>query len=142
MIRFDQVSPRERRARRKPACWGVEPEIFFGPADSPPGMPLYPWERRALAVCAGCPVAAACLAEALAYPAAEQYGVVGGMTAGQRQAAVYVSRHGRSRVHAPQPRREVLVHLGDEASSARSARPVVMATGRQGEPSVRAAKAG
>ena len=142
MIKLDQVSPRERNARRKPACWGVEPEIFFGPADSPSGKPLYPWERRALAVCAGCPVAAACLAEALVHPAAEQYGVVGGMTAGQRQAAVHVSRHRHSQVQRPQPGREILVHLADEASSARSARPVAMATGRQSEPSVHAAKAG
>jgi hypothetical protein len=94
MIKFAQVSPRGRNDRRRPACWGVEPEAFFGPADSRPGNPLYTWERRALAVCASCPVAAAYLAEALVYPAAEQYGVVGGMTAGQRQEAMHVSSHG------------------------------------------------
>jgi hypothetical protein len=141
MIKFDQASPRERNARRKPACWGVEPEVFFGPTDSPPGKPLYTWERRALAVCASCPVAAACLAKALVYPAAEQYGVVGGMTAGQRQEAMHVSGHGRTGTPRRQPRRDV-VHLGGEAPSARSARAVAMATGRQDEPSVRAVKAG
>ncbi|HZS22933.1 MAG TPA: WhiB family transcriptional regulator [Pseudonocardiaceae bacterium] len=142
MMKFDQVSPRERNARRKPACWEVEPEVFFGPADSLPGKPLYTWERRALAVCAGCPVAAACLAEALVHPAAEQHGVVGGMTAGQRQAVMQVPGHGRNRVQRPQPRREILVHLGDGALPARSARPVASTAGGQDEPSRRAAKAG
>ena len=142
MMKFDQVSPHERNARRRPACWDVEPEVFFGPTDSPPGKPLYTWERRALAVCAGCPVAAACLAEALVHPAAEQHGVVGGMTAGQRQAVRHVPGHGRSRVQRPQPRREILVHLGDEALSARSARPVTTTAGGQDGLSGRAAKAG
>lgn len=142
MIKTDQASPRERSAWHKPACWGVEPEVFFGPADSPPGKPLYTWERRALAVCESCPVAAACLAKALVYPAAEQYGVVGGMTAGQRQEAVHASGHGRSRMRRSQPRREVLAHLGDEALSARSARAAAIASGRQDEPPLRAAKAG
>ena len=142
MVRFAQVSPCERNARRRPACWGVEPEVFFGPTDSRPGNPLYTWERRALAVCASCPVAAACLAKALVYPAAEQYGVVGGMTAGQRQEAMHVSSHGRIGAHRPQPPREDLVHLGDEGPSARSTRAVAIATGRQYELSVRSAKAG
>lgn len=73
---------------QRPACWGVDPEMFFGPADSPAGRPLHAWERRAMAVCADCPVAAACLAEALELPAADQYGVAGGMTAGQRRAVL------------------------------------------------------
>jgi hypothetical protein len=81
--------------RAQPACGGVSPEVFFGPADSLVGRPRYGWERRALAVCAGCPVVAACLAEALKYPAAEQHGVVGGRTAGQRQAFLRASRPGR-----------------------------------------------
>lgn len=142
MIKISQVFPREQNARRKPACWGVEPEVFFGPADSPAGKPLYAWERRALAVCAGCPMETACLAEALAYSADEQYGVVGGMTAGQRQEAMHVSSHGRLGARRAQPPREDLVHLGDEGPSARRTRAVAIATGRQDELLVRSAKAG
>ena len=142
MMKVDQVLAREQNVRRKPACWGVEPEVFFGPADSLAGKPLYAWERRALAVCAGCPMEAACLAEALAYPADEQYGVVGGMTAGQRQTMMHGSCHGRSRMHRSQHRREVLVHFDDQAPSARGVRPLAVAADRQEVPTVRAAKAG
>jgi hypothetical protein len=140
MIKVSQVFPREQNARRKPACWDVEPEVFFGPADSPAGKPLYAWERRALAVCAGCPMETACLAEALAYSADEQYGVVGGMTAGQRQTMMHGSRRGHSRVYRSQ-HREVLVHCGDEAPSVRRGRPLAVAAERQ-QLTVRAAKAG
>jgi len=71
--------------RQHSACRDVDPDIFHGPADSPDGHPLYAWEKAALTVCARCPVAPACLAEALTYPAGEQYGVVGGLTASQRR---------------------------------------------------------
>ncbi|MGH3979876.1 MAG: WhiB family transcriptional regulator [Pseudonocardiaceae bacterium] len=76
------TSPRPQH----PACWGVDPELFFGPADSPEGEPARDWERRALSVCAGCPVVAACLTEALTFPARDQHGVTGGTTAAQRRA--------------------------------------------------------
>src|SRR2546423_8264394 len=69
-----------------PACRGVDPELFFGPADSSAGQAIFDLERQALLVCAGCPVRAACLAAALEFPADEQHGVIGGMAAGQRQA--------------------------------------------------------
>jgi hypothetical protein len=67
------------------ACGDVDPEVFFGPADSPVGGPLLEWERRALAVCGGCAVVASCLEEALRHPATTQHGVVGGMTAAARR---------------------------------------------------------
>jgi hypothetical protein len=73
------------QARSRAACAAVDPETFYGPADSPVGGGPYDWERRALAVCAGCPVRAACLAEALTWSARDQHGVIGGMTAGQRR---------------------------------------------------------
>ncbi|MGH3800895.1 MAG: WhiB family transcriptional regulator [Pseudonocardiaceae bacterium] len=98
VIAIDRLAPHQQVAGQKPACWAVDPEIFFGPADSPAGALVHVWERRALAVCAGCPVVTACLAEALEVPAAEQYGVVGGMTAGQRQAVLRASRRRRGRV--------------------------------------------
>jgi Transcription factor WhiB len=68
-----------------PACGDVDPEVFFGPVDSPVGGPLLEWERRALAVCGGCAVVAPCLREALRHPATVQHGVVGGMTAAARR---------------------------------------------------------
>src|SRR2546423_14012554 len=71
-----------------PACRGVDPELFFGPADSSAGQAIFDLERQALLVCAGCPVRAACLAAALEFPADEQHGVIGGMAAGQRQAVL------------------------------------------------------
>ena len=79
---------------RVPACVGVDPELFYGPTDSPQGRPPFRWERRALRVCAGCPAAARCLASALEFPAEEQHGVIGATTAGQRKAMLRVSgRH-------------------------------------------------
>jgi hypothetical protein len=144
VIGLDQVSPHEEDACQQPACWGVEPEVFFGPTDSPAGRSLYIWEQRALAVCEGCPIVAECLAEALEYPVADQYGVVGGMTAGQRQAAMTLQRHGRGRARRSPDRRDVLVQLGDEVRDARSARPAGRSGGRQGPSkfSVRTARAG
>jgi WhiB family transcriptional regulator, redox-sensing transcriptional regulator len=67
------------------ACVGVDPEVFFGPADSPAGRPLFAWELRALRICAGCPVRLVCLEDALTVPALGVFGVVGGMAAGQRR---------------------------------------------------------
>jgi Transcription factor WhiB len=92
----DRLATYPQLAPQEPACRKVDPEIFFGPADSPEkGRPTHAWERRALAVCASCPLLAACRTMALDFPAAEQYGVLGGMTAGQRRAALRRSRRVR-----------------------------------------------
>jgi WhiB family redox-sensing transcriptional regulator len=80
------LKPAEQFAAQ--ACRGVDFDVFFGPADSAPGAPRFVWERRALAICAQCPIRSACLTEALRFPADEQYGVVGGMTASERRAAL------------------------------------------------------
>jgi WhiB family transcriptional regulator, redox-sensing transcriptional regulator len=125
MIGLDQVSPHEQDAWQ-PACSGMAPEVFFGPADSLAGRPSHIWERRALEVCKRCPIVAACLAEALKYPVAEQYGVVGGMTAGQRKAVMEVQRHGQGRAHQSQHRQDVLSISAIEARSAQTARPVAV----------------
>ena len=98
---IDRLDPHQQVTAQRPACWGVDPEVFFGPADGPAGRPLHLWERRALAVCAGCPVVTACRAAALEFPAVEQYGVVGGMTAGQRRAVLRASDRGRGRAQRP-----------------------------------------
>jgi hypothetical protein len=75
-----------------PACRGVDPELFFGPADSSAAQALFDWERQALSVCAGCPVQATCLTAALEFPVDEQHGVIGGMTAGHRRVQLRSSR--------------------------------------------------
>lgn len=59
--------------------------VFFEGADSPPGGPMRGWELAAIAVCHHCPVADTCLADAMRYPATQQFGVIGGWTAGQRR---------------------------------------------------------
>jgi hypothetical protein len=86
VIGIDQLASHQHLTRQQPACGEGSPEVFVGRVDSLAGRPRYAWERRALGVCAGCPGARACLAEVMEHPAAEQHGVVGGMTAGQRQA--------------------------------------------------------
>lgn len=87
----------QQGVRLEPACWGVDPEAFFGPADSSTSRSPYLWEQRAVAVCVSCPLKTACLTEALTFPADQQYGVVGGMTAEQRRAALRSPRRGRGR---------------------------------------------
>lgn len=66
----------------------LDVDLFFPAVDGIDYKRPTRCEQRALAVCAECPLArrAACLEDALAYPASEQYGVVGGATASQRQA--------------------------------------------------------
>lgn len=90
----------DRQPDLRPACQGLDPEIFYGPSDSPEGhLVLHPWEWAAQEVCWSCPVETACLAEALRWPAKDQHGVIGGMTAGQRKAALRSLR--------PQPTRRL-----------------------------------
>jgi len=80
-----QHDPAEVRGQAERPCRNVDPEIFFGPNDSPEAGPMLRWELDAVTVCEGCPVRAACLDAALEFPAAEQHGVIGGTTAGQRR---------------------------------------------------------
>jgi Transcription factor WhiB len=74
------------------ACNDGDPEVFFGPIDSPVNGKLHAWEAKALAICARCLIQMRCLAEALRYPVSEQHGVVGGMTASQRRALMLAGR--------------------------------------------------
>lgn len=80
--------PQNAAVRRTLPCQEAGPEVFYGPADSGPGARLFAWEWKALEHCWSCPVEAACLAKALSWPAKDQHGVVGGMTAGQRIATL------------------------------------------------------
>jgi Transcription factor WhiB len=68
------------------ACDDEDPDVFYGPVDSAGSEKLLAWERKALAICAECRFQQKCLTDALQHPAAQQHGVVGGMTAGQRRA--------------------------------------------------------
>lgn len=73
--------------RHQAACRDESPELFFGPNDSTGTTVDHPWEHRAIEVCDRCPVARGCLADALRC-GANQYGVSGGRTAGQRRALI------------------------------------------------------
>ncbi|WP_082526592.1 WhiB family transcriptional regulator [Kitasatospora sp. MBT63] len=70
------------------ACKGVDPDLFFAEpdeddADADPAAVEFA-TRRALAVCASCPVKDKCLAGALRRN--EPHGVFGGLTAAERRA--------------------------------------------------------
>src|SRR3712207_647666 len=70
------------------ACRGSDPDVFFHP-DGERGPGRRAREAAAKAVCAGCPVLARCAARALAVR--EPYGVWGGRTAEEREAAYAAS---------------------------------------------------
>ncbi|MFD9734255.1 WhiB family transcriptional regulator [Umezawaea sp. NPDC059074] len=72
-------------------CIGTDPELWFGPADDvAPDLRESHVERNAREnfakqLCADCPFAAQCLEQELRHGVGEQWGVRGGMTAGERQ---------------------------------------------------------
>lgn len=75
--------------RADAACRGLDPDLFY--AEGRGGMESYDARR----ICAGCPVAAQCLDEALATN--ELFGVGGGHTARQRmllRRTRHLTRHG------------------------------------------------
>jgi hypothetical protein len=67
------------------ACRGTDVELFYSEDESD--------ERRALAVCAGCPVREPCLAQAMADR--EPFGVWGGTTGRRRRRIFRAARRGR-----------------------------------------------
>lgn len=74
-----------------PACLGTDPELFFPMAESDEGERPTSGEVRALLICRGCPIAAECLADRLAWEVGtrnDPWGVCGGKTAAQRRALV------------------------------------------------------
>lgn len=73
--------------RHMAACRDEPPELFLGAADSTGTTVEHTWEHRAIAVCNRCQVQRGCLADALRC-GANQYGVSGGHTAGQRKALI------------------------------------------------------
>ncbi|WP_042433479.1 WhiB family transcriptional regulator [Streptacidiphilus anmyonensis] len=81
------------------ACAAVDTRLFFHPAGER-GRTFEEREEAAKRVCAGCPVLAQCREYALR--CAEEYGVWGGLTEGERGD---VLRRRREAAHAPQPAR-------------------------------------
>lgn len=77
--------------RERAACRDADPELFFHEGDS---IFALGYQARAKQICAGCPVADRCLAEALRL--GEPFGVWGGMTPGERRWAT-----DRREVHPP-----------------------------------------
>lgn len=65
--------------RDRAACRGEDPDLFFPPEDGN----AVDANRKARAICAGCPVAAQCLEFALAAP--ERWGTWGGKSERQRR---------------------------------------------------------
>ena len=90
--------PIRRNASARVGCTDEDPDVFFGPVDSSENGKFLIWEKKALAICAKCLIQRECLAEALQHPAAQQYGVVGGMTASQRRALLRGSRQSNGQV--------------------------------------------
>jgi WhiB family redox-sensing transcriptional regulator len=70
----------EESWRERAACRGLSPALFY-PAPGPAGRADL---AAARAVCASCPVAAACLADAIR--TAERLGIWGGCTPAERRA--------------------------------------------------------
>jgi hypothetical protein len=103
-----------------PACADA-PLVLFFPADGERRESWEARERLALALCAACPIRAACLDQALRFPIAEQHGVQGGLTADERRAEI------RNRVRREQRAdRKVVsaaqgVHVSTSAQSGRAA---------------------
>jgi hypothetical protein len=70
-----------------PACADAPLDAFFRRDDE--GRESWEGrERLALALCADCPIQAACLEDALRFPAVEQHGVQGGLTSDERRAEI------------------------------------------------------
>ena len=79
------------------ACSGMDETLFFPPTETGPlGTARV---EQAKQVCAGCPVRAACLAEAMTRePASARYGVFGGLSATER-GRLYVQLRDHARHH-------------------------------------------
>jgi WhiB family transcriptional regulator, redox-sensing transcriptional regulator len=69
---------RRQSWRSRAACKGTDLELFFPPADAGRNA-----ARAAKAICAGCPVKAACLRHALGSP--ERFGVWAGLAERERR---------------------------------------------------------
>ncbi len=112
----DPVRGEELDWRAGAACRDVDPELFFPTAVN--GATLVAAERRALAVCAMCPVLADCRAWAVVE---QPHGIAGGLTEDERRRARRATPRRALRVERP----AVL-----PGPSSRSDRAPVIAAGR------------
>ncbi len=89
MFAMPKTGPKRGEALPQP-CAGLDLNLFFPATESVDLTRPNAAERTALAVCAGCPLAARrlCLEQALTYPISDQFGVVGGATGAQRKALI------------------------------------------------------
>lgn len=95
LVLFDgEGVPRWHRAA---ACTGMDPAAFF-PAAGPTAAMAVAAAKR---VCRSCPVRAACLADVMAWePSSRRHGVVGGLSAAERQR---LHLHQRNRAELDRP---------------------------------------
>lgn len=104
---YDRRAPWWERA----ACRGMPLGLFYGP-EREKAQAKTLREREAVAVCAGCPVIAPCLAQEMAFTACDQYGVFGGISEGARREMIRAStvvrprRASLMRVQRPAGRRK------------------------------------
>lgn len=82
LARLFQVED-ENDWRRRAACSGLDPELFFSSEDLENRQERREREAAAKAVCGRCQVSDECLAYAL--EARERYGIWGGLTADERR---------------------------------------------------------
>lgn len=90
-VLFDGAGVPEWHTRA--ACGGEDPGLFFAGS----GPQAFRDRRRALAICAGCPVRVECVADALAWEQpSTRTGIRGGLSASQRQRVYehHRDRHG------------------------------------------------
>ncbi len=82
------------------ACRGLELEVFYPERFTTEAV------ERARRRCAGCPVRAQCLAEAMAVEALDElrFGIVGGLTPRERRALAGTKPRGRQRPRPPSVR--------------------------------------
>lgn len=73
------------------ACRG-QTAVFFPTRESQPHERPNADERVALAICDRCPVKDGCRRSALANPKLHEFGVIGGLTAGQRRVQLRKTR--------------------------------------------------
>lgn len=78
------------------ACKDTDPDTFFPPAGADAALRVQAAKR----ICRGCPVRTACLADVMAWERpTRRHGVVGGLSAGERQRLHLAQREHATELH-------------------------------------------